>query len=129
MCYLMYYRGDALDPTFPPPRPPKAAYVPHHKSTQNSNRSTSDLNMPGTSHQEQFTQSSIKENIPQSSEGVDALSRKKRLEEVKEHLALLDEFVGVIPLEEIQQRKRELFLAMPPALPPAKRVKESDTTV
>jgi hypothetical protein len=124
----MYYRGDALDPAFPPPRPPKATYVPHHKSSQNIIRSGSDRNIAPASHST-FIQSAIPDSVPQSSEIVDALSRKKLLEEVREHLALLNEFVGVIPNEEIQQRKRELFLAMPPAPPPAKRAKEADTTV
>jgi hypothetical protein len=44
--------------------------------------------------------------------------RRKQLLEVREHLALLREFDGVIPDEEIAQRKRDLFLALPPT-PPA----------
>ncbi len=48
---------------------------------------------------------------------------EKRLtvQEVREHLELLKEFEGIIPDEEIAQRKRDLFLSLPKV--PAKRNK------
>lgn len=45
--------------------------------------------------------------------------RRKVLSEVREHLDLLKEFEGVISDEELAERKRQLFLALPPAPPPA----------
>lgn len=51
--------------------------------------------------------------------GESAEARTKALAEVRQHLDLLKEFEGVIPAEELNRRKRELFLALPPAPPPA----------
>mmetsp|Transcript_29109 Transcript_29109/g.41179 ORF Transcript_29109/g.41179 Transcript_29109/m.41179 type:complete len:550 (+) Transcript_29109:180-1829(+) len=48
-----------------------------------------------------------------------AEDRRQMLKEVREHLDLLKEFDGVISSEEIANRKRQLFLALPPAPPPA----------
>jgi len=44
--------------------------------------------------------------------------RQKILNEVRDHLALLKEFEGVVPAEEINRRKRALFQALPPAPDP-----------
>ena len=41
--------------------------------------------------------------------------RRMALQEVREHLELLKEFEGVVSEEELASRKRELFLALPPA--------------
>lgn len=41
--------------------------------------------------------------------------RRMALQEVREHLELLREFEGVVSDEELASRKRELFLALPPA--------------
>ena len=45
------------------------------------------------------------------------LDRYSVIQEVKDHLSLLKEFEGIIPDEELVKRKRELFLALPPAPP------------
>jgi len=42
-------------------------------------------------------------------------SRRMLLQEVKDHLAVLKEFEGVVDASEIEQRKRELFASLPPA--------------
>jgi hypothetical protein len=44
--------------------------------------------------------------------------RRKLMAEVREHLELLKEFEGAISEEELAERKRQLFLAMPAAPPP-----------
>lgn len=59
---------------------------------------------------------------------VDALldpveERRKVLAEVKEHLDLLKEFEGAISEEEIVERKRQLFLALPAAPPASKTMR------
>jgi hypothetical protein len=48
----------------------------------------------------------------------EADERRRLLREVKEHLEILKEFEGVVPADELAQRKRALFLALPPAPPP-----------
>lgn len=47
--------------------------------------------------------------------------RRALLKEVKEHTELLKEFEGVISDEELAQRKRALYMALPPVPPPANR--------
>lgn len=62
----------------------------------------------------------------------DEKERRTTLQEVREHLELLKEFEGIIPEEEIAQRKRDLFLSMPPipALPKRhKRVASGEVNV
>lgn len=41
--------------------------------------------------------------------------RRALLSEVKEHLDVLKEFHGIIPNKEIQKRRRELYMSLPPA--------------
>jgi hypothetical protein len=48
-----------------------------------------------------------------------AAKRLKLLSEVKEHLDLLKQFEGVISPEELAERKRKLYQALPPAPPAA----------
>ena len=48
-----------------------------------------------------------------------AEERRKLLAEVREHLDILKEFEGAISPEELAERKRQLFLALPPAPPAA----------
>ena len=90
-------------------------------------------NLPNTPEQgnaARSAQEKVESTIPlPPSSGADLsqYQRERIMEEVKEHLDLLDRFDGAIPAEEIRQRKRELFLAMPPAPPPLKRCKESSS--
>jgi hypothetical protein len=48
----------------------------------------------------------------------EADERRRLLREVKDHLEILKEFEGIVPADELAQRKRALFLALPPAPPP-----------
>lgn len=45
--------------------------------------------------------------------------RRALLKEVKDHTELLKEFEGIIPQEELIQRKKALYLALPPVPPPS----------
>jgi len=47
-----------------------------------------------------------------------AEERRKLLQEVKDHLALLKEFEDIAGEEEILKRRRDLFAALPPIPPP-----------
>ena len=50
--------------------------------------------------------------------------RRAMLKEVIDHTAVLKEFEGVIPEEELAKRKRALYAALPPVPPPvAKKAK------
>jgi len=50
-----------------------------------------------------------------------AEERRALLKEVKDHLELLKDLESVIPASELQKRKKELFLSLPPA--PSKKFK------
>mmetsp|Transcript_609 Transcript_609/g.1253 ORF Transcript_609/g.1253 Transcript_609/m.1253 type:complete len:416 (-) Transcript_609:119-1366(-) len=45
--------------------------------------------------------------------------RRALLKEVKDHTELLKEFEGIIPQDELIQRKKALYLALPPVPPPS----------
>jgi hypothetical protein len=144
----MYYRGADLDPTFPPPNPPKPIFIASEKPPT-PGKATAPMMMPqqgvpdhGTAS---FVASTAAAPVPTAPVVVDAKeqqqaapsfmlisdaeSRARLLEEVKEHLELLKQFDGIIPEEEISQRKRELFLALPlPPPPAAKREKKDPST-
>lgn len=47
--------------------------------------------------------------------------RRAVLQEVRQHLDILKEYEGIVPEEELNKRKRDLFLALPDAPPPAAR--------
>lgn len=120
MAYRLYYKGDKLDPDFPPPCPPVAIVVPAERPQGGENghfvAASGASGNPVTD--------SVGGGIQQLNTGPGA-ERQRLLSEVREHLDLLKEFEGVIPQEDLNERKRELFLALPPAPPPAhgKRMK------
>jgi hypothetical protein len=117
MAFRMYYRFDALDDSFPPPLSPRELEIPVEKQrSDNKPESTLRRSKPRTL---QLTDASephvdvaelLGENQAED-------NRRKLLQEVREHLELLQKFEGVIPEDELAQRKRELFLALPPAPP------------
>jgi hypothetical protein len=56
-----------------------------------------------------------------------AEDRRKILAEVREHLDILKEFEGAISPEDLAERKRQLFLALPPAPPAVASYKKART--
>jgi hypothetical protein len=143
MCYRMYYRGAVIDPTFPPPNPPKpirivtdkrialptAAYYYPPVPPQPLPPTTTSVHPP-VAHNLVAGAGAATTKDQEQQQGaalLDIHDRGRLLEEVKEHLELLKQFEGVIPDEEIASRKRELFLALPlPPPPAAKRAKNED---
>ena len=121
--YRLYYKGDKLDPDFPPPKPPVAIVVPAERPQAGDQShfvtvpTVGDTTSPAT--RSTASVQPLAGTINPGSE------RQRILTEVREHLDLLKEFEGVIPQEELNQRKRELFMALPPAPPSAngKRMK------
>ena len=131
----MYYRGDAMDPSFPAPNPLKDIYVAAEKpsSIASSPPSPAAAQPHAVASLTAITSGTKPKKNPQAvrdankKKGVTPEDRRLMLNEIKEHLNVLKEFEGVIPAEDLVRRKRELFLAMPPAPPPAKRTKKEDT--
>jgi hypothetical protein len=125
----MYYRGDAMDPSFPAPNPLKDIYVAAEKpsSIASSPPSPAAAQPHAVASLTAITSGTKPKKNPQAvrdankKKGVTPEDRRLMLNEIKEHLNVLKEFEGVIPAEDLVRRKRELFLAMPPAPPPAKR--------
>jgi hypothetical protein len=136
LCYRVFYRGLDMDPTFPPPVV-RQLEIPDVKPK---------IGFPGIPLQHAFVGVASTANVEQGALATAAApsadqheedddrevdltgivggdepheERRSLLREVREHLDLLREFEGVISQEEINKRKRELFLSLPPAPPPA----------
>lgn len=132
LCYRVYYRGDELDSTFPPPRPPKDIYIAAEKPASMVASPSDTTSVPAVASVPALakpkagsTPGSGADNAVKKGNTPD--DRRLMLKELREHLDLLKEFEGVIPAEDLARRKRELFLAMPPAPPPLpKRAKKGD---
>lgn len=106
--YRIYYSGTELDPDIFVATPPKVVQVPLKKPE--NERSPDPEGGPSL-------------NVGDMTIGAGSLGdddRRAMLKEVKDHTDLLVHFEGVIPEEQIVKRKRELWLALPPAPPPMK---------
>jgi len=111
LSFRLYYQYDKFDPDFPPPISPRELVVPVERPKPVKTRKATGA---GASYHP--LQADSTELLGESQE-VD--NRRKALQEVKEHLELLKEFEGIIPAEELANRKRELYAALPPAPPMA----------
>jgi hypothetical protein len=143
MVFRLYYRGDRLDPSFPAAVPPREIVVPAEKPKANAT-ATYYLQMnaskklaaeasavvesmgPKVGHLDGGNDEPHLDVAALIGESNPAEERRRALKEVREHLELLKEFEGVISDDDLLKRKRELFLALPPAPPsgtPSKRAK------
>mmetsp|Transcript_12563 Transcript_12563/g.18489 ORF Transcript_12563/g.18489 Transcript_12563/m.18489 type:complete len:290 (+) Transcript_12563:139-1008(+) len=129
-CYKVYYVNGEVDPNFPEPIPPKPVHVQMERPTKQAISSTSAATavdvpglVPGFHPSPPPQQPTVGTNDTMLAQIVreegDAEERRRMLQEVKDHLDLLKEFEGVIPPEDLTKRKRDLFLALPSAPPPA----------
>lgn len=126
LVFRLYYDGDRLDPTFPDPQPLREIVVPKEKSKPGDGAvyiSVPIKDETTTGYSSIKNEAQDQQIAPRPAPAVldDAgttESRKRILLEVREHLDLLKEFEGVVPQEELNQRKRELFVALPPVPPP-----------
>jgi len=112
--YRIYYRGTVVDPNIFPPVAPREVEVPVKKTDipavdGGGGGGVSSLPLAGLT---------IKPDKAKPVELTDE-ERREILKEVKDHTELLREFVGVIPDDELAQRKRALYAALPPVPPPA----------
>ena len=123
MTYRMYFQGTEPNPDLPPPAPFKEVVVPIAKPKHDVNYM---VRMPNE------TDNGVTIGTPPSptpnSDGLmeSAEDRMSILNEVRAHMDLLNDFVGIIPQEQITKRKRELYNALPSAPPTmAERTKRS----
>jgi hypothetical protein len=117
----MYYSGGKLDPTFPPPVPPKEIVVPAEKPKGGSQPFFIAMNKAGDNGPNGHHEKTVQDSEAAAAVGEEQQPEERRivLKEVREHLELLKEFEGVISQEELNKRKRDLFMALPPAPPAA----------
>ena len=121
LTFRLYYNGDKLDPTFPAPIPPRIINVPQERPREDPDSKKGLLTSPRLPGG--FAPGMVAMPVP-----LDPLEqRRKILTEVREHLDLLKEFEGIISEEDLAQRKRDLFRALPPAPPPNKESKRLKT--
>ena len=132
MTFRLYYNGDKLDPDLPPPTPAVPIMVPTQRPSASGdsghfiypNGSTTGAAgiMPNPIVPQNVGAAAVKaESMTDATSPVDAgpaEDRQSTLKEVRDHLEILKQFEGIIPVDEINRRKRELFLALPPAPPP-----------
>lgn len=122
--FRLYYRFDQLDPAFPPAVPLKDIVVPSEKPKDPPTQSYF-VQVHGQKAAPAVASKDLVDDEPHID--VAALigeksaveERRKLLAEVREHLDLLKEFEGSISKEDLDLRKRELFMALPPAPPAA----------
>lgn len=117
-----------MDPDLPSSTPPVPIVVPTQRPSANGenghyiyNNAVQASGAPGVLPNSVLLGQTIKtegEDGPSSGNGP-AEQRQSTLKEVRDHLELLKQFDGIIPVDEINRRKRELFLALPPAPPPS----------
>lgn len=121
----MYYDRDELDPTFPPAIPIKDVVVPAARPKPGEEPGymvhiDPESNEDGiaVAHQGGLEGAKLQgvEIVPMPREPDE--QRMAILKEVRTHLDLLNDFVGIIPLDLLNKRKRQLFQALP-APPPS----------
>lgn len=117
MAYRMYFRYDQLDTTFPIPISPREIAVPTERPKVKGPPASAKIATAAspTSDGDDEPNGDAAELLGETKNIVE--DRRKVLQEVREHLELLKEFDGVISEEDLAKRKRELFLALPPAPP------------
>jgi len=102
----MYYRGCSLDPDIFAPIAPREVEIPESKP-----------NVVAVTAVETNAESLCVEDLTNAKAKIIELSDEERralLNEIKVHTELLKEFVGVIPDDELAERKRVLYASLPP---------------
>lgn len=130
LVYKMYYSGDEVNPNNPPARDPNPNRVVPVKKPPLGSYPGQIIDTPITPARDHKRVFDVNDRVsfevtPSSEHLTPAEKRCKVLQEVSEHLELLKEFEGIISTEELDQRKRELFSALPPA-PEKFEVENSD---
>jgi hypothetical protein len=122
MAYRMYFRYDQLDTSFPLPISPREIEVPMERpKVARPSKAAAARARNGEAGDDNEQPAIDVADILDEAKNSIVEERRKVLQEVREHLDLLKEFDGVISEEDLAKRKRELFMALPPAppLPPS----------
>lgn len=144
LCYQIYYKNGQLDPTVPSFTPDRVIEVPAERPEKavRSGSAVASVGVLPPSQQQQddgarsSTNNLIKEHdvnvadleaiVAQGDGKASVEERRAVLQEVREHLDILKEFQDLVPEEELNKRKRELYLALPDAPPPAMKKRFSE---
>jgi len=108
LAYRMFYKGVSVNPDLPLPRAPREVVVPQQKPKD----------MREYANQEASRRSSVNgDDAKDVKITANPEERRAMLKEVRDHLDLLRDFAGVIPQEQLDERKKLLFRALPPVPP------------
>ena len=132
LAYRMFYLGEDVSSSLPPARDPnphrvvpnkKPAFYPpepRHVGRCSGGYDTDDgsggAGQNGAHHSRlgQGNQPTMRKRRKGGGIANDPDSRRALLKEVRDHLEILKEFEGIVPTEELERRKKELFLSLPP---------------
>lgn len=123
----MYYKNGRIDPDLPPAIAPRAIEIPMERPRRAAVSGTvvaTVASLPAAAADGGGGDQAVVADLEAMvSQDVKASVEERRavLHEVREHLDILKEFQELVPEEELKKRKRELFLALPDAPPPAAR--------
>jgi hypothetical protein len=112
LCYVMYFKNARMDPDLPPATAPRDVDIPRERPGHRASAAAAATDQDVVADLEAIVSQDVKASVEE---------RRAILKEVREHLEILKEFQELVPEEELNKRKRELFLALPDAPPPAVR--------
>lgn len=116
--YRMYYRGVVVDPNIFPAIPPRVVEVPTRKQGNDQQATNNVAKGGGDAPSIPLAKMTISPGKGRNNVEMPDGERRAMLKEVKDHTELLKEFEGVIPDEELANRKRALYAALPPVPSP-----------
>ncbi|KAL7533284.1 hypothetical protein ACHAWF_004488 [Thalassiosira exigua] len=119
LVYSIYYRGLEVDPNIFPAAAPRAVAVPASKPPAARRGRKGKGGAVKAPLIPPFANMTLNLGTGSLLPDVADDERRAMLKEVKDHTELLKQFEGVIPDEELAQRKRALYAALPPVPPPA----------
>jgi hypothetical protein len=124
--YRVYYRGLTVDEDLFPAIPSRVVDVPDNKQDNFRETPINAASITGSDAAPTASMSNMSLNPGKRGKNNAEMTDEKRramLKEVKDHTELLESFRGVIPDEELNERKRALYAALPPVPTPAAAAK------
>lgn len=124
--YRIFYRGIVIDPKIFPPVAPRVVDVPTKKTDPAPAVEASGAG--GSAISLSIADLAINRDKVKSAKLTDE-ERRAILKEIKDHTELLREFVGVVPDDELAERKRALYAALPPVPPSTGKKRKKITDI
>lgn len=124
--YRVYYRGLTVDGDLFPAIPSRVVDVPVNKQDNFRETPINAASITGSDAAPTASMSNMSLSPGKRGNNNAEMSDEQRramLKEVKDHIELLESFKGVIPDEELNERKRALYAALPPVPTPAAAAK------